>query len=377
MQTDETLLNTVARLETEEEQHNNEVPVADSPETVVDEAEEELPEEATEKEPLLALPLKDVHGDATTVEVIIKAEEKDRTIEGQLGTSAGAAPITPSVTVEVKLTEDSLDFDEMRDFVDAAGAERFLTDHFAENITQGTLYFLKPGEKLATASTPGKVVPIDLPLKVKDELGVTAGRLALALKMPAGDLVNLRQRALRINVRTFREEAGGLGMPISESFLAKLIPMDKATFFTNLKHDASMDCKQLIKIEQFIGRHTANKFSTLQAAIDDASPAPATGAAVEALKRNRTAPFTAAAKVLFAGSLDGWRAAANSGQRNTMAKQILAKARPDPPVASVIEAYGSTEWTEMTVKNAMKNLMSRKNKASKVAEAAAAAAPRV
>eukprot|EP00966_Prymnesium_polylepis_P150562 3478039-Prymnesium_polylepis.1 len=98
-----------------------------------EEAEEEAEEQPAEQpaEQLsLHLYTKDPIGQPARVTVYIDAEPKDRHSDGQLGLSAGRAPITPAIIVDQKL---STDFDELRDVFDAAVASRFFTDHFAED----------------------------------------------------------------------------------------------------------------------------------------------------------------------------------------------------------------------------------------------------
>ena len=97
--------------------------------------------------------------------VYIDAEPKDRHSDGQLGLSAGRAPITPAIIVDQKL---STDFDELRDVFDAAVASSFFTDHFAEDVTDAKLFLLKPGESIVTATIPPRTVKLDLGIEVRD-----------------------------------------------------------------------------------------------------------------------------------------------------------------------------------------------------------------
>ena len=125
-----------------------------------------------------------------------------------------------------------------------------------------------------------------------------------------------------------------------------------------------LDCKQLIKIENFVAKHMAMGMSDLQAAIDDVrSPAQPPAEAGTAGKRTRV-DFNDAAKVLFESTLAGWRESSAS-ERHEIARQLLAKAKETAAIDTSI-------WSITTVREAMNNLLKRTNKKARTAQAATA-----
>jgi hypothetical protein len=327
------------------------------PDSVDEDAVEEEPASPVEP-PSLILYTKDRTGAATVMKIVIKAATKSTHLESQLGQSAGAKSVTPSVTHEQDL---STDFTTLRDVADASFATTLLTDYFADDVQTGQLILLKPGEGIMTATTPVKKVDLDFGLAVHagppPEDDIFNYKLALVVTVPAEDLVKARQRALRCKVTEFTQRAAELGMTISLSLLAQLVGMDKATFLKNLNKEAAMDCKQLIKIERYLAFHTESDMAALQSAIDDVRPpTPATTG-----RRSRN-DFNDAAKVLFSGALAGWRAA-HSNERKNIVKELLASAQ----AAAVKEQLASAAWTEEIVTTALSNLLRRENKKARLA----------
>jgi len=294
--------------------------------------------------------------------VYIDAEQRDRHSGVQLGLTAGRAPLTPSIVAEEKVSRD---WDELRDIVNSAAQTRLLTDNFGEDIPSAKLFVLKPNESLFTATVPPKTVNLDLPIVIWNEkppndvlFGYT---LALVVTNPAEVIRDARQRALQARVIEFIHVAAQHGITVSRTLMAELVPMDKATFLSTLNKVASLDCKQLIKIENFVAKHMAMGMSDLQAAIDDVrSPAQPPAEAGTAGKRTRV-DFNDAAKVLFESTLAGWRESSAS-ERHEIARQLLAKAKETAAIDTSI-------WSITTVREAMNNLLKRTNKKARTAQA--------
>jgi hypothetical protein len=182
---------------------------------------------------------------------------------------------------------------------------------------------------------------------------------------------NARQLAAKRMVANFKRSAADEGIPISSNTLAKCIEMPWSTFKGTINGNASLDAKQLFKIEKFIKKFDFNSpvsIGLLRSEVDAVKPK-LTQEEIQgniANKRMRE-DFNPAANAFFLGSLQQFKDSKRDTRKSLVAG-MLAKAQPKEESEKQITVEMNAEaWTDKKIYAAMSQRLKAANKKAKTA----------